>query len=97
MIVTNVPFILVKFICVFLIGISGFFMGTYFPKGLDMAKHYNLQREVPYFFAINALGGSFAVILALWLGVRIGYASTIIIAVAFYILASSILKTLKYR
>jgi len=90
-----VPFYLIKIISILLVGITGFFMGFYFPKGLIVAKDHGLQHKIPYLFAINCIGGSFAVVLALWLGVKIGYMLTVIIAIILYILAGILLSKLQ--
>ena len=62
-------------------------MGYYFPRGLIFASEWKIADKVPHIFAINSVAGSFAVVLALSLGVRIGYQATIIIAVLCYCLA----------
>lgn len=91
----GIPFIWIKFVSIFLICAAGFFMGVYFPKGLAQAKAYGLQQKIPHLFAINSVGGSFAVIFALFLGIKIGYQMTVLFAIVFYILASAILKILQ--
>ncbi|MDP2741306.1 MAG: hypothetical protein Q8O66_01300, partial [bacterium] len=80
-----------KIIGLILISSMGFFMGFYFPRGLVFAEKFNLKDKTYYFFAINAVSGCFAVVLALYLGIKIGYIYTIILALIFYLLADIIL------
>jgi len=74
------------------VAMTGFLMGSYFPKGLSLAKRVFPVDKVYYFFAINALAGSFAVVLSLYLGIKIGYLYTLMIALTCYLFASLILK-----
>jgi hypothetical protein len=91
---TQVSFFLIQTVSVLLIAGTGFFMGFYFPKGLIKAGEFGLQTQIPYFFAINCIGGSFAIPLAIWLGVVIGYQLTIILAILFYLTAGFLLQYL---
>jgi len=92
-----IPFILVEIVSVILIAITGFFMGMYFPRGLQIAKDQKLTPYVPHFFAINSIAGSFAVVLALFLGVTVGYKVAIIVVILLYALAGLILRSAENR
>ena len=88
----GVPHQLVKALGIVAILFTGFTMGVYFPKGLSLAKTHGLQREVYHLFAINAIAGSFAVVMALYLGVKIGYSMTLVIGLACYLTASLLIS-----
>ena len=70
-------------------------MGMFFPKGLQSAKEVGLQDKIFHFYAINAAAGCFAVVFALYLGIKIGYVYTIVLGLAFYVSAAFILVSLK--
>lgn len=89
---TGISLIYSKILCILFICVCGFFMGTYFPKGLQVAKEANLKSKIPQFFAINSIAGSFAVVAALFLGIKIGYMATMGIAVFFYLFAGLLLN-----
>jgi hypothetical protein len=69
---------------VLLVGMN---MGIYFPSGLIMARRWALRSRIPHLFAINAVAGSWATILSFYLGIRVGYAWTMTIALALYVLS----------
>jgi len=87
----GVQYTLIQISSVLFIVSSGFLMGMFFPRGLNLAKQSGLQNKIPHLFAINAISSSFAVVLALYLGIKIGYQYTLLIAIAFYIIASLLL------
>ena len=70
-------------------------MGMFFPKGLQSAKQAGLQDKIFHFYAINAAAGCFAVVFALYLGIKIGYVYTVVLGLAFYLSAGLILLFLK--
>ena len=49
-----------------------------------LADRWSLRHRVPHLFALNSVAGSFAVVVALYLGFRVGYLSTLSLAVAAY-------------
>ena len=67
-------------------------MGVYFPTGLIIADQWSLRAKIPHLFAINAISGSLATVLSLWLGIRAGYTWTVLIALALYIVASVVVR-----
>jgi hypothetical protein len=71
---------------------TGFALGTYFPRGLAVAEAWGLKAEAPLCFALNAAAGSFAVAIALYAGVVVGYSATLAVAVALYGAASYMLE-----
>ena len=75
---SEMPSIITKGIGILLICITGFFMGVYLPQGLNRVRDCGIPDKIPHYFAINAVAGSFATVLALVLGVRVGYQSTVI-------------------
>jgi len=87
----GVQYTLIQILSVLFIVSSGFLMGMFFPRGLNLAKQSGLQNKIPHLFAINAISSSFAVVLALYLGIKIGYQYTLLIAIAFYIIANLLL------
>ncbi len=87
MAVSSLPFALIKLFSLLLIGSTGFCMGLYFPHGLEMADRWAMSHKVPHLFAVNSVAGSAAVLVALYLGVRVGYATTVIIAALCYCVA----------
>jgi len=89
---TGLPFILIQIIGITLLLCTGLLMGAYFPKGLAAAKYCKTPKAVPTLFAINSVAGSFAVIFALFLGIKIGYQFTVYIACISYLLAGFLLK-----
>jgi len=91
----GVSSLIVKISGVILISITGFLMGFYFPKGLSFVKEVGLKDKVYHFFAINAIAGCFAIPTALYFGIKIGYIYTIIIALAFYLIAGFVLELYK--
>jgi hypothetical protein len=66
----------------------GFLMGVFFPTGLQLADRWKMRDKIPHLFAINSAAGSLATVVSLYLGVRIGYSWTLIIALALYALAA---------
>ncbi len=84
---TDLPLILCKIVGTCLIFATGFLMGFYFPRGLRMADRWHMRSKIPHVFAINSVAGSFAVVLALFLGIKIGYQATIFAAIATYSVA----------
>jgi len=93
----GMPLLLIKISALILISITGFLMGLYFPKGLNFAKKNGLKDKIYYLFAINAIAACFATVFALYLGIKIGYIYTIIIALLFYLLASFVLELYNVR
>ena len=71
---------------------TGFALGIYFPRGLAVAEAWGLKAEAPLCFALNAAAGSFAVAIALYAGVVVGYSATLAVAVVFYGAASCMLE-----
>ncbi len=92
MLATGASFALVKLVCVALVCAAGFLMGVFFPKGLLLAGRLGLRQRIPHFFAINSVAGSFAVIAAFALGVKVGYQATVALALLLYILSWRILS-----
>lgn len=76
-----------KTLGVVLIGCTGFLMGFYFPRGLVLADQWNMKAKVPGLFALNSVAGSFAVILALYCGITVGYQNTLLAAIILYFVA----------
>ena len=72
---------------VFLVGAN---MGIYFPKGLLLARRWSLRSRIPFLFAINSIAGSFATVLSFYLGIRVGYTWTIVLAYMLYALGSAV-------
>lgn len=70
----------------------GSLLGGFFPRGLERAAVLGLAERIPDLFAINSAAGSLAVVLALWLGVKIGYLSTLVLAVVCYAAAAGWLR-----
>ncbi|MEE9525350.1 MAG: MFS transporter [Candidatus Woesearchaeota archaeon] len=93
----SMPLFFIYVLSILFISFTGFLMGFYFPAGLNFAKKLGLKSSTYHFFAINAIAGTFAVIFALYLGIKIGYIYTIIIALIFYLLASIILEFYKKK
>lgn len=93
----SIPFGVIKILAVLLIGTIGLFMGVYFPRGLMVAKEKGMQKLVPSLFAVNSIAGAFAVVLALFLGVKVGYQETVLIALLCYVLAGLMLRSLVKR
>lgn len=81
------PFLLVKATCVGATMIIGYLMGTYFPTGLLEARRCQLATAIPLLFAMNAVGGSVAVVLAVFLTVNWGYMVTVSVAVVTFAIA----------
>jgi hypothetical protein len=76
-----------KALSIVLICATGFLLGVYFPQGLVLAKKWEIGHKVPHLFALNSIAGSFAVILALYSGIKIGYQATLIFSILFYCIA----------
>ena len=89
---TDIPTVLCKGLGVALIFVSGFLMGLFFPGGLVLAERWGMQLKIPYLFALNSIAGSYAVILALYSGVTLGYQTTILAAVFLYAAAALLLS-----
>ena len=70
---------------IFLVGMN---MGVYFPTGLQLARRSSLQHKIPHLFAVNAIAGSMASIMSLYLGIRVGYTWTLAIAFLLYLTAA---------
>jgi hypothetical protein len=66
----------------------GLTLGVFFPAGLLLAQRGSLRHRIPHLFALNALSGSLATVVSLYLGVRIGYSSTLAVAFALYVAAA---------
>jgi spermidine synthase len=79
-----------QLIAVGVIGAVGMLMGVYFPHGLAAAHRRGLGDRVPLLFALNAVAGSFAVVLTLWIGVHHGYRLAMGLALVAYAAASLI-------
>jgi len=86
---------LIKSMGIFLVSLTGFYMGVFFPRGLMLAKKMNLKQNIAHFFAINAVAGCFTVILVLYLGIKIGYVYTVTIGLLFYFIATLIYLRLR--
>ena len=63
-------------------------MGVYFPSGLLQAYAWSLREKVPHLFAMNALAGSLATVVSLYLAIRVGYTWTLVAALCLYLAAS---------
>lgn len=63
-------------------------MGVYFPSGLLRAYAWSLREKVPHLFAVNALAGSLATVVSLYLAIRVGYTWTLVAAICLYLAAS---------
>jgi hypothetical protein len=63
-------------------------MGVFFPTGLQLADRWKMRGKIPHLFAINSAAGSLATVVSLYLGVRIGYSWTLILALVLYALAA---------
>ncbi len=70
---------------VFIVGIN---MGIYFPNGLMLARRWSLRGRIPHLFAVNSVAGSLATVWSFYLGIRIGYTWTVVIALSLYVIAS---------
>jgi hypothetical protein len=70
---------------IFLVGMN---MGVYFPAGLLLAQRWSLRERIPYLFALNAMSGSLATVVSLYLAIRMGYTWTLIIAFTLYAAAT---------
>jgi hypothetical protein len=70
---------------IFLVGMN---MGVYFPAGLLLAQRWSLRERIPYLFALNAMSGSLATVVSLYLAIRLGYTWTLIIAFTLYAAAT---------
>jgi MFS family permease len=66
----------------------GFLMGVFFPTGLQLADRWQMRGKIPHLFAINSAAGSLATVVSLYLGVRLGYSWTLIMALVLYALAA---------
>lgn len=88
---------LTKSIAIGCVAGTGALMGVYFPRGLAIARSAGAGQWIPHLFAINGIAGSFAVVLALYLGVKIGYRWTAAIALACYALAAIVAQTMILR
>ena len=88
----DLPQLLGKLLGILLICTCGFLMGIFFPGGLIQAGRHRLKSKIPFLFAINSVAGSFAVVLALYSGIKIGYSITMVIAILAYCLATLILQ-----
>ncbi|NOZ85976.1 MAG: hypothetical protein GXP49_06890 [Deltaproteobacteria bacterium] len=93
----NLPFFLSKVAGVILVGASGFLMGVFFPRGLGLAGAWDMKSKIPYFFAINSVAGSFAVVLALYSGIRFGYSLTMLTALTIYAMSALMIERLSYN
>jgi len=84
---SGVPVFVGKLVGVLAILASGLLMGVFFPRGLVLADQWSLANRIPHLFALNSVAGSFAVVLALYCGVAVGYRVTILAAIFLYALA----------
>ncbi|MDD4467206.1 MAG: hypothetical protein PHQ08_02050 [Candidatus Pacebacteria bacterium] len=91
----NIHSSFINFLSVSFVLATGFLMGFYFPKGLNFIKKIESKEKVYYFYAIDAVVSCFAVPLTLYLGIKIGYFSVIIIGILCYVLATIILSILE--
>ncbi len=66
----------------------GFLMGVFFPTGLHLADCWKMRAKVPHLFAVNCVAGSLATVVSLYLGIRVGYTWTLIVALALYAFAA---------
>jgi hypothetical protein len=80
---------LIKVVSIIVIATVGFVMGIYLPFGLALAKNRGMGDKIPHFFAVNATGSSFAVVIALLLGMKVGYEVTVGVAAVLYIVAAA--------
>jgi MFS family permease len=62
----------------------GVLMGVFFPAGLQLADRWSMRDKIPHLFAINSVAGSLATVAALYLGIRVGYRWTLLLAVLLY-------------
>ena len=70
---------------IFVVGMN---MGIYFPTGLLRARQWSLSERIPHLFAINAMAGSLATVVSLYLAIRVGYTWTLIGAFVLYVAAT---------
>jgi hypothetical protein len=89
LIAADLPLELIKVVSVIVIATVGFVMGIYLPFGLALAKNRGMGDKIPHFFAVNAIGSSFAVVIALLLGMKVGYEVTVGVAAVLYIVAAA--------
>jgi hypothetical protein len=68
----------------------GFLMGVFFPHGLRLAAGWQMRSKIPHLFAVNSIAGAMATVVSLYLGIRVGYSWTLILAVILYVLATLI-------
>jgi hypothetical protein len=71
---------------IFLVGMN---MGVYFPSGLLRMREWSLREKIPHLFAINAMSGSLATVVSLYLAIRVGYTWTLIVAFMLYVAATA--------
>ena len=71
---------------IFVVGLN---MGVYFPTGLRRAQQWSLGERIPHLFAINAMSGSLATVVSLYLAIRVGYTWTLIGAFVLYVAATA--------
>ncbi|RME92153.1 MAG: hypothetical protein D6766_10540 [Verrucomicrobia bacterium] len=91
LLLTGQPRWVVNGVSVLLVALLGSFLGGFFPRGLERAAAAGMGSRIPDLFAINSAAGSLAVVLALWLGVKVGYLSTLLLALACYAAAAWLL------
>jgi len=81
-------FLVSKILMVGTVVLSGFLMGFFFPRGLQLAKAYGATQCVPALFGINILAGAFGVPLGLVVAMSFGYVPTVFFACLLYALAA---------
>ncbi|MHB0958652.1 MAG: hypothetical protein ACYC0X_16110 [Pirellulaceae bacterium] len=72
-------------VMIFVVGMN---MGIYFPTGLLQVRQWSLSEKIPHLFAINAMSGSLATVVSLYLAIRVGYTWTLICAFVLYVAAT---------
>lgn len=87
---------LVKAAAIGCISMTGALMGVYFPRGLALARSVGAGDWIPHLFALNGIAGSFAVVLALYLGVKVGYRWTSVLALACYVAAAIVVLAIEH-
>jgi hypothetical protein len=67
-------------------------MGGYFPLGLSMAEKEGLESNIGHYFAFNSIAGTFAVPFSLYLSIRFGFNSVMLVGAIFYLSAVVIIR-----
>jgi hypothetical protein len=71
----------------------GVALGMYFPTGLEIARRYE-PRLVPWAWAVNGVASVAATVLAVMLGMQLGFSQVALLAVAVYAAGTLALRSL---